>query len=355
MDEKLVSWLAGIEKPKPVREDFVFSVIALDHGHIFGMSKGLVEAGAKLKSVYDQDPSKVAGFLREFPQTKAVRNSQEILDDQEVQLVASAGIPSERAALGLEVLKAGKDYFVDKAPLTTLEQLDEIRSVSVKHSRKYMVYYSERLHNESAVAAGYLIKQGIIGRVLNVIGMGPHRLNVKSRPAWFFEREKYGGILCDIGSHQIEQFLYYSGACDAEITNANVANYHHPGTPGLEDFGEANLIGDNGASNYFKVDWFTPDGLGTWGDGRTFVTGTDGYIELRKFIDVARWKVGNQLYVVTQFGEHHFDLDGKVGYPFFTELIKDCLYRSDHAMTQDHALKAAELAVQAQLKANERV
>jgi len=352
MDNELFNWLEHLKKPEPVQEKLLFSVIALDHGHIDGMSKGLIAAGATLKSVFDPDPAKVAKFVQKFPQAQVVAGVNEILDDKSISLVASAGVPSERAALGLQVLESGKDYFVDKAPFTTLEQSAAIRAAISRYSRKYMVYYSERLHNESAVAAGHLIRLGVIGRVLHVIGMGPHRLNAKSRPSWFFEREKYGGILCDIGSHQIEQFLYYSGAADANVTQARVANYHHPDTPGLEDFGEANLTAQNGAGNYFKVDWFTPDGLGTWGDGRTFVTGTDGYIELRKFIDVGREPIGNQLYLVTQSGEHHFDLDGKIGYPFFSELIRDCLYRTENAMGQEQALKAAELAVMAQRMAN---
>jgi predicted dehydrogenase len=185
-------------------------------------------------------------------------------------------------------------------------------------------------------------------RVLQVMGLGPHRLNAGSRPAWFFEKEKYGGILCDIGSHQIEQFLYYSGAQDARVTHALVANHAHPEYPELEDYGEANLLADNGATNHFRIDWFTPDGLRTWGDGRTFILGTEGYIELRKYIDVGRDAEGDQLYLVNGEGEQHLSLRGKVGFPFFGELILDCLHRTENAMTQRHAFKAAELCLLAQ-------
>lgn len=113
-------------------------------------------------------------------------------------------------------MRAGKDYFTDKAPLISLEQLDAARAAVRETGRKYMVCFSERLQSESAVYAGELIRQGAIGRVIQVLGMGPHRLNAPSRPAWFFERARYGGILCDIGSHQIEQFLFYTGRdrCD---------------------------------------------------------------------------------------------------------------------------------------------
>jgi predicted dehydrogenase len=245
----------------------------------------------------------------------------------------------------------GKDYFVDKPPLTTLEQLDEVKQKVQETGQKYAVYYSERLHVESAVYAGQLIEDGAIGRVIQIIGMGPHRANLPSRPEWFFQRERYGGILCDIGSHQIEQFLYYTGAQDAEVLHSKVANYHHPDTPELEDFGDATLLADNGATGYFRVDWFTPDGLGTWGDGRTFILGTDGYIELRKYVDVGRDSEGDHVYLVNHDGEQHIPVAGKVGYPYFGQLILDCLNRTENAMSQAHAFKAAELCVKAEAQA----
>ncbi|UUZ94284.1 Gfo/Idh/MocA family oxidoreductase [Paenibacillus sp. P25] len=340
-------------KPNPVVKpgEFAFAAVALDHGHIYGMCNGLIEAGADLVAVYDPDPAKVDAFIQKFPQAKAAASEAEILKDPNIKLVAAAAVPSERCALGLRVMDAGKDYFTDKTPFTTLEQLESARAKVKETGKKYMVYYSERLHVESAIFAGQLVEQGAIGRVVQVMGWGPHRLNAPSRPEWFFQKEKYGGILCDIGSHQIEQFLFYSGAKDATVTSDRVANYKNKQYPELEDFGDATLVGDNGATFYFRVDWLTPDGLGTWGDGRTIILGTDGYIELRKYIDIARDKKGNHLYLVNHEGEKHFELSGQVGYPFFGQLILDCINRTENAMTQEHAFKAAELCLQSQKQA----
>jgi predicted dehydrogenase len=340
-------------KPNPVvgPGEFTIAAIALDHGHIYGMVNGLVEAGAAVKWVYDRDSAKAEAFVLKYPQARIASSEEEILQDPQVQLIAGAAVPSRRCALGLRAMDAGKDYFTDKAPFTTLEQLEAARAKVRETGRKYMVYYSERLHSEAAIYAGQLIEQGAIGRVLQVTGFGPHRLNAPTRPAWFFEREHYGGILCDIGSHQIEQFLHYAGCKKAEVLHSKVANYNNPDYPGLEDFGDATLLGDNGATHYFRVDWFTPDGLGSWGDGRNIVLGTEGYIELRKNIDVARDKTGNHVYLVNQEGEYYFHVDGQVGYPFFGELIRDCLNRTENAMTQDHAFMAAELCLKAQEQA----
>jgi len=332
---------------------FKFAAIALDHGHIYGMCNGLIEAGAELKWVYDPDPEKVRKFSETYSGVKTASGEAEILADEEVKLVAGAAVSSERCALGLRVMEAGKDYFTDKAPLTTLEQLEKAREKVRQTGRKYMVYYSERLHAESAVFAGQLIREGAVGKVIQVLGMGPHRLNASARPKWFFEKEHYGGILCDIGSHQIEQYLYFTGEKDAKVVKSQVGNYHHPAYPGLDDFGDCIITGDNGAVNYFRVDWFTPDGLSTWGDGRTFILGTEGYIELRKYVNLAVSKGGSHVFMANGQGEFYYDVEGKVGYPFFGELILDCIHRTEHAMTQEHAFKAAELSVIAQQSAVE--
>ena len=344
-------------KPNPVvgKDEFIFAAVGLDHGHIGGMCNGLVEAGATLKYIYDPDEKKVDEYLKRYPGAVAAKSEEEVLNNPEVKLVASACISSDRAPLGLRVMAAGKDYFVDKAPLTTLKQLEEVKEMVKKTGQKYAVYYSERLHVEAAVYAEQLINEGAIGRVIQTLGTGPHRLSAASRPDWFFTKEQYGGILCDIGSHQIEQFLFYTGAKDAKIISAQVHNYNNPDHPGLDDFGDCNLVADNGATGYFRVDWFTPDGLCTWGDGRTIILGTDGYIELRKYVDIAREKSGGHVYLVNKEGEFHFDVAGKVGYPFFGKLILDCINRTENSMTQEHAFKAAELCVKAQMFADSKV
>jgi predicted dehydrogenase len=340
-------------KPKPVVKpgEFVIAAAHLDHNHITGQCSALMAAGATLKWVFEPDARKRDAFLNRFKQAKAARSLDEVLSDPEVKLVAAAAVTSERGPLGCKVMEAGKDYFTDKAPFTTLAQLAEAKAVVARTGRKYMVYYSERLTSEAGMFATDLVRDGVLGRVVQVVGLGPHRLNKPTRPAWFFEREKFGGILCDIGSHQCEQFLTYAGANNAIVAHAAVGNFANPETPEFEDFGEASFVGNNGATNQFRVDWFTPGGLSTWGDGRTFILGTKGYLEMRKYVDVGREKSGDHIYLVDAKGEHHLPVDGKVGFRFFGELILDCLNRTEKAMTQAHAFKAAELCLLAQAAA----
>jgi predicted dehydrogenase len=249
-------------------------------------------------------------------------------------------------------MDAGKDYYTDKSPFTTLEQLAEVRAKVAATGRKYMVGYSERLGNEAAWQAGELIREGVIGRVLQILNLAPHNLAAASRPGWFFEKKRYGGIITDIGSHQFEQFLTYGAASGATVNFARVANLGNPEHPGLEDFGEASLTLDTGASAYCRIDWFNPKASRTWGDGRTFILGDKGYMELRKYIDLCREGPGNKILLVNDEVETEIDCEGRVGFPFNGRLILDVLNRTENAMTQEHAFKAAELSMQAQAMAD---
>ncbi|MEM1165006.1 MAG: Gfo/Idh/MocA family oxidoreductase [Planctomycetota bacterium] len=338
-------------KPEPVVAPGEFAIAAthLDHGHIFGQCNGLTEAGATLKWVYDPEPERVQMMLDRFPGAQKANSFEQVLDDAEVKLVASAAIPSERCEVGLAVMGAGKDYFTDKSPFTTLEHLDSARAAVQDTGRKYMVYFSERLHVESAMHATTLLREGAIGDIIQIILLAPHRLNKDNRPAWFFDKSKYGGILTDIGSHQFEQFLAFTGATDGTVEYARVANHANQDKPGLEDFGETVLTMNNGTACYCRLDWFTPDGLPTWGDGRVFVVGTRGTLEIRKYLDLGGpADASDVIYLADEHGMQRIECAGQIGYPFFGHLIRDCLDRTEHAMTQHHAFKAAELSMRAQ-------
>ena len=329
-------------------KDFKFSVIGMQHPHIYGMCSELINAGAVLVSAYDKEKKARDEFAKKFPDAEIARCEDEILCNEKIKLVAGAAITCERGELGVRVMEHGKDYFTDKGPFTTLSQLEKARQTAARTGAKYMVCYSERLQSDCAEMANMMIKRGDIGKVLQVVGMGPHRLNASSRPDWFWKKKKYGGIIADICSHQFEQFLCFSGEEDAAVTMARTANFAHPEHPEFEDFGEASLVGKNGTAGYVKVDWFTPDGLSTWGDGRTFIMGTDGCIELRKYTDLSGREGGNHLFITTNKEKTcYVDAEG-FGHPFFASFIDDCINRTENAMTQEHAFTSARLCLEAQ-------
>jgi len=323
-----------------------FSVIGINHGHINSQVQAVQRGGGELVAVFAKEPDLLAEFTKRFPTARVAKSEQEILDDKSTQLVLSAAIPDERAPIGIRVMKAGKDYMADKPGITTLDQLAEARKVQAQTKRIYSIMYSERFENRATVQAGQLVKAGAIGKVVQTIGLGPHRTSLKTRPKWFFETARYGGILCDIASHQADQFLYFTGSTRADVVASQVGNINHPQFPGLEDFGDMMVRGDGG-TGYIRVDWFTPDGLATWGDGRLTILGTDGFIEIRKNIDLAGRPGGSHLFLVDKKETKYIDCS-QVALPYGDQLVADVLNRTETAMPQAHCFLATELVLKAQ-------
>lgn len=335
--------------PPPADPRIRFSVININHNHIYGMVDAVTRGGGLLVSFYAKEANLVAEFGKRYPQAKLAGSQQEILEDNSIQLIMSSGIPVERAPLGIEVMKHGKDYLVDKPGITQLKQLAAVKKVQQATGRIYSIMYSERFENKATVKAGELIQQGAIGKVIQTIGLGPHRMNIPSRPEWFFDKQYYGGIITDIGSHQFDQFLFFTGSTEASIVAAQIGNVNHPQYPQFEDFGDVMIKGNKG-TGYIRVDWFTPDGLKSWGDGRLTILGTDGFIEIRKNVDIAGPDGGNHLYLVNQKETLFIDCN-KEPLPFGKQLVDDILNRTETAMPQAHCFLATELALLAQKNA----
>ncbi len=335
----------------PAAPSVRFGVIGVNHYHIFGQVGCLLDAGAELAAVdfTGGQPNLVTEFRSTYPQAREVRERAEILEDESLQLVLAAAVPCDRAPLGVEVMRHGKDYMTDKGGFTSLGQLAEARAVQAETGRIYSICFSERFENRATVKAGELVQAGAIGRVIQTLGLGPHRLNAPQRPDWFFVKEKYGGVLADIASHQVDQFLFFTGADKAEVSASQVANFHHPEYPELEDFGDI-VLNTDGATGYIRVDWFTPDGLEVWGDGRLFILGTDGTIELRKYVDIQGRPGADHLFLADHKGVHHIDC-GDVPLPYGGQLIRDVLDRTETAMPQAHCFLASQLCLDAQAKA----
>lgn len=329
-----------------------FSAIGFDHGHIYGQVSIMVEAGAELVSYYDTEADRLAHFGGLYPQAKQASSIEEILEDESIQLVVSASIPKDRAPLGIRVMQHGKDYMGDKPSFTSQTQLDEARRVQQETGRIFSIYFGERHHNQSTVKAGELVHSGAIGTVVQTIGFGPHRLlGHIPRPDWSFDRQFMGGIINDLASHQMDQFLYFTGSTSAEVVASNVGNFKFSQFPKMHDFGDL-MVRSPHAVGYVRVDWMTPPGLDTWGDVRLFILGTEGYIELRKNTDITRGTGGNHLYLVDQKGMNYIDCND-VEIVYGKQLIADVLNRTETAMPQAHAFLASELALQAELMAHE--
>lgn len=344
---------SAFTQPTPPSETVVFAAIGLAHGHIYGMCNGLVRAGATLKYVYDSDPTLVERFLKTFPDVTVAESEETILSDPTVQLVASADIPSRRAPLGVRVMQSGKDFFSDKAPLTTFEQLDAVQAAVAATGRKFITYFGESVDAESMTFLYDRIQRGMLGRVLNVIISAPHVLNAPSRPDWFFKREDTGGVLIDIGSHQVHQFLKLTENRTATVTSARVANLRYPQYPGFDETGDILLTGENGATGLLHISWDFPLGLGTWGDPRIIIEAEKGYVEVRKNVNIGVDKTGEHIFLVTEEGTFHESVQGKIGSDIFRRVLADVIHRTDTAVPFDETLTTMNLCLTAQKSALE--
>jgi predicted dehydrogenase len=329
-----------------LEEKIRFAVIGANHGHIYDQTRTMLNAGAELASFFIQEDDLANAFQAAFPDSQRVATKEKILEDPGIRLVASASIPNERAGVGIEVLQHGKDFLSDKPGFTTLEQIEKARQVQAETGGIYSIFFSERLNNSATVKAGELVKAGAIGQVVQTASFGPHRLNPPIRPDWFYQKKRYGGILVDIASHQVDQFLFFTGSTSAKVLSSVVANYKYPQHPELEDYGEMNLCGDH-ATGSIRVDWFTPAGLPVWGDARLLVLGTEGYLEVRKYIDIGGRKGGDHLVLVNQKGIEYINCEGMVC-PFGRDLLTDIRQRSSTAMPQEHVFLTSEIAIRAE-------
>ena len=335
-----------------------FGVCGISHDHVHGMIGAVNRGGGELVAWWGAEPDKRAEFLHRYPNAIAARSQDEVLHDPSIQLVLSSQIANQRAGIGVRAMQAGKDFLSDKPGITTLEDLALVRRTIKGTGRIYAIMYSERLEVKAAVYAGELIQKGAIGKVIQTINIAPHQVIQPAgdngggapRPGWFWEDIQYGGILCDIGSHQIDQFLFYTGSTKAEVVAAQIANVRHPQYPHFQDFGDMMLRGDHGLG-YVRLDWFTPDGLGTWGDGRLFVLGTEGYIEVRKYADVAVSPKGNNLFLVDRRHARYIDCNNGP-LPFGPQFVGDIIHRTHIAQDQAQCLLAAELSILAQQSAH---
>ena len=339
---------AGAAVQVPARPRIKFAAIGLNHSHITGQVDTVIRGGGQLVSFFAKEPELASAFAKRFPDARLARSEREILEDPAVQLVVSAAVPNERAPLGVAVMEHGKDFMVDKPAATTLEQLAEVRRVQARTRRIFSVLI-ERLESKSINKAGELIAAGAIGRVIQTVGLAPHRMSPESRAPWFFERERYGGILCDLASHNIDAYLFLTSSTKADIVASQVGNMQHPQYPGLEDFGDVMLSG-NGGAGYIRVDWFTPAGLTTYGDSRNTILGTEGYIELRKNVDIGGRPGANHLFLVDQKGTRYIDCND-VPLPYAERLVDDVINRTESSSPQARTFLAMELGLEAQKRA----
>lgn len=327
-------------------ETFDFAVIGINHGHIYGQVDQMLDAGCRLTAFHAVEDDLAAQFAKAYPQARRVADRRAILDDPSVRLICGAGIPAERAPMAIDAMRAGKDVMLDKPGVVNRAALDALKAAQAETGRILSILYSEHYTQRATVQAEALVKAGAIGTVIQTVGLGPHRKgNGGTRPDWFWDPARNGSILTDIASHQFEQFLALTGSTSARILNAVEDNVDTPDHPGFFDYGHATIASDH-ATGFIRVDWLTTEGSPAWGDGRLFILGTHGNIELRKYMDTEGRPGGDHLFLTDVRGTRYIDCSA-TPLTYGARLRDDVVNRTATAMPQDHCFRAVDLAIAA--------
>jgi len=325
-----------------------FAAIGLDHRHIYDLTQGLLDAGAECAGYNPDtsDPRVLAGFQKRFPHVPAAP-TQRLLDDPAIDFVVIAAVPRDRADLAIAAMQRGKDVMVDKPGITTAQQLDAVQRAAAATGRYWSIAIG-RLASPAQQEALRIVRSGELGRLVHTTSLAPHRLNRALRPAWFFDAPAYGGIINDIGVHSIDLFLAFAEADDAQVVHSTVGAF---GTepPGFEDFAEL-VLATPSVRGYVRLDWFTPDGLPTWGDGRFFAVGTEGTLELRKNLDIEGRPGTDHMFVANRSNTRYIDCS-TLPVTYYRDFVAGVASRNHTAMPQAQVFTICRLALQAQANA----
>ncbi len=325
-----------------------FAAIGLDHRHIYDLTQGLLDAGAACAGYNPDtsDPRVLAGFQKRFPHVPAAETAR-LLDDPTIDFVVIAAVPRDRAQLAIAAIQRGKDVMVDKPGVTTAQQLEAVQRAVAETGRCWSVALG-RLASPAQQEALRIVRSGELGRVVHTTSLAPHRLNRALRPAWFFDAPAYGGVINDIGVHSIDQFLAFADATDAEIEHSAVGAF---GTEpdGFEDFAEL-VLATPAVRGYVRLDWFTPDGLPSWGDGRFFIVGTEGTLELRKNLDIEGRAGSDHMFIANRNATRYVDCSA-LPVTYYRDFVAGVARRDHNVMPQQQVFTVCRLALQAQARA----
>ena len=327
-----------------------FAVAGIEHLHVFELVGGLVGAGA-IEVGHWGTPGPLLDAYRQWRPDSAELDLDTALR-AEVDLVVLAGIPSERATHAATALRSGASVLSDKPGVTTFEQLDSVLDAEEASTGRWWVLFSERFCNRAVLEAVRRVHAGAIGRVVDVVGLGPHTLAAAQRPDWFWSPTTSGGILADLATHQIDQFCAIAdpdSKAEVVVTSSSVGNLACPDHPSMQDVGRLTLAG-GGAIGSHRVDYLSAAGLPSWGDCRLLITGTEGALEVRANVDPAGAPGSEHLIQVDADGTQRIDTSD-VQIDWAQRLVADLRNGTDTLLSRDHIERVCRLALTAQAEA----
>ncbi|TDU70839.1 putative dehydrogenase [Prosthecobacter fusiformis] len=247
-----------------------------DYGHSLD-SMWLKMPEVEIVGVADANPKGLAAAQKELSLTTGFAEYKVMLTEVKPDLVAIC--PShmgDRREMALAAAASGaKGIYMEKPFCHTLADCDDVMAACEKNKVKLALAHRNR-YNPGVVAAEKLVKEGAIGRLLEVRGRG--------------KEDTRGGItdMWVLGSHVLNLCVYFAGkpvACSSVILQDGRAVTPADVTPGKDDVGplagnavHARFDTESGVPIYF--DSIQNAGDRTVGFGLQLI-GTKGLIDLR--------------------------------------------------------------------------
>jgi predicted dehydrogenase len=231
------------------------------HGHILGLyAAAKKHSNVQIVAAAEEDAAT-------FETVKAAGNVQlthrsidEMLEKVACDAIAVGDYFSKRASIIMRALQSGKHVIADKPICTDLDELIQIRDLAAKTGLRIGCQLDLR---DSGVfrTARRLIAEGKLGEVHTLIFTAQHPLNLPNRPKWYFEPNKHGGTINDIGVHAIDLIPWMTVREITEVTAARAWNARLKEFPHFQDAGQFLLKMDNDGGVFGDVSYLSPDGL----------------------------------------------------------------------------------------------
>lgn len=257
------------------------AMAGLAHGHGTGFLKSLSALpGVKIVGFFDSENPQAAKQASEEFGTPVYEDLEQLLRHAGANMMLTAAVNDKKSQYIVQALDAGLHCMADKPLVSSMEELESIeRALERNKSSKLYLMLTERF-NAALVAAKQIVDRGEIGRVTNIVAIRPHRLNPEARPAWMFDSRRYGGILNDIGIHDLDIARWFTGNEMDRVLAASTSNHRSCCFTDFNDNGEAMVRMKDGAIAFIYVHWMTPDAYPAHGETRFIITGTRGQIEV---------------------------------------------------------------------------
>ncbi|AJY75158.1 Gfo/Idh/MocA family protein [Paenibacillus beijingensis] len=255
-----------------------FSIIGCQHAHIGIFIGEMLELGYSCAGIYEEENHELARSFADKFGIPVVNDKEQLLSDS-VEIVGCASINDEKIGVIEMCESRGKHIMLDKPAVTSAEGLERLKAVIGRGRIQVGMLLTERFH-PAIYTLKQQIKQGVLGDIVTIGMRKPHRLDAAKRPAWFFSKRQSGGILIDLLVHDFDLLRWLTGK-EIDTAEGVVGKTILPEHPSFYNTVSLQVVMQEGVVAQLYADWHTPQKSWTWGDGRIFVTGTEGFAELR--------------------------------------------------------------------------